>query len=806
VKRRLIPYIILALAALGGLGATPADPADGLQLTVEPGFDGYFEQNNWVPLHITVSNDGPDLSASLKVRVEDSAGDVIFSRPVELPNGSRKSFFLYFAPRSYMSSVDVDLMLNSQRLVGVRASLRSISDADLLYGVLSDTPAALDDLGLVAPVNGSAHVAQLEVEDLPPMAEAWRVLDVLVISDVDTGRLSAEQHQALAAWVTSGGHLIVAAGPTYQRTLGGLDDLLPIRVSGTRDLSLGTLGDFTGAPLVAQEGALVASGSPVAGARVLVSSEGVPLLVSRDLGGGRVDFLAADPNLEPLRSWADMAGLWRALLAGREALPGWSDGFGGDWYSAREAIASIPGVSLPSALQLCCFLALYTVLIGPVNYLVLRRLKRREWAWFSIPGIVLFFSGCAYLTGFQIRGSRAIVHRLAVVQVWPDSDVAKIDALVGVWSPRRATYDVSVGPDFLAQPLPSDYYGGLGQPIFAATVEQGEEIVLRDVRVDVGSVQPFLLEGCGEAPHVSGDLRLDLSSVSLRVSGQVHNETGFDLEDAVILAPGGSQQLGDLPSGDTAAVGVMLAAGYATTAPAGAVSALSIPGGLSSTGYYSGGYDTTVDDIMGPSSCYANTESERRCDLLNAVINAYGYGQTSGRGSNVYLVGWSDQAPLDVSVLEAASETVDTAVYFFELPVQVERGQGRVSVPPGLMTWSPLDLGAGYNASPYELYLVSGQPPVAFRFEPIPLARLSSVDEIILHVVGYAQDTSSPPNVALWDWEAGDWEEIDVGWDDTSVSPADRFVGPDGAVHLRVMPPSTLGQSLQRVDLTLVGS
>jgi len=45
---------------------------------------------------------------------------------------------------------------------------------------------------------------------------------------------------------------------------------------------------------------------------------------------------------------------------------------------AREATLTLFKTVLPGFLQLCGFLAAYIILIGPVNYVVLKRLNRLE--------------------------------------------------------------------------------------------------------------------------------------------------------------------------------------------------------------------------------------------------------------------------------------------------------------------------------------------------------------------------------------------------------------------------------------------
>ena len=49
------------------------------------------------------------------------------------------------------------------------------------------------------------------------------------------------------------------------------------------------------------------------------------------------------------------------------------------------AVANLPSLALPPITGLLVLLFGYIILVGPVNYLVLSRLDRREWAWITVP-------------------------------------------------------------------------------------------------------------------------------------------------------------------------------------------------------------------------------------------------------------------------------------------------------------------------------------------------------------------------------------------------------------------------------------
>ena len=57
-----------------------------------------------------------------------------------------------------------------------------------------------------------------------------------------------------------------------------------------------------------------------------------------------------------------------------------------------------------------------------MNYLVLRWLDRREWAWVTIPTLIAVFTVGAFGFGNALRGSDVILHEIAIVRGAPGTD------------------------------------------------------------------------------------------------------------------------------------------------------------------------------------------------------------------------------------------------------------------------------------------------------------------------------------------------------------------------------------------------
>lgn len=780
--RRLIWPILAAVVLLvwtcGPVVAQDAGPT----MQVTTGLDGYCRQDGWCPVRVILSNEGTDVAGELSVVVRNASGGAerdVYVTPVLLPAHSRKAFFLYLPSTGLTSQLVVRLLSGEKVLAYQQASVRRLDETDRIYGVVSSSPSALNFLSDVAPSGGQAVVAHLTLDVLPPDPLGWEGLDVLILNDVDSTALGAEQRQALETWVAHGGHLIVGGGAGAARTVAGLADLLPVTVGGTQSVDdLWALGENS-AP-----GPYAVAEVTLRDGEALIEQDGLILLARRTHGAGTVDFLAYDAGLNPFTHWDDNIHKWQFIVGTQAAdTPLFTVRNG---YAARDAINAIPGLELPSTLQIMAFMLVYTLLIGPANYLVLRKFDRRELAWLTIPALVVAFTVFAYVTGFQIRGSAAIVHQLAVVYVPERVGTGRASQLVGLFSPRRTTYDVHV-QDAQVHQIPGDYYGGPAAQSLHVIEEAGNSTVT-GLRVDVGGIRPFVAEGYTSVPPVESDLRLAASAGDLRVVGTL--TTKGPLEEAVLVAGGQQQRLGDLEPGHEVTINIKVT-------------------GSATLSYYNYPSQLT-EQILGPGDYWNDRNLYRRYQFLQAILATEGPGTTSFGGTwltpGVYLVGWGEEnVPLPVEVVERPFSTVATTLYVYDLPVAglVETG-ATVTIPPGLIT-RQVEETTGVDVWPENMHM-GPEAEIVFRFTAWPGVAVQQVDELVLDMQGTSYgNTSHPPTVSLWNQESDEWDVLDVGWGLHSIPNAGAYVLPSGEVLLRLETGAEWEADVESLAITIKG-
>lgn len=806
--RILLIVVLLGLAVAPLNGVVRAQTA-AITLSAQTGYDGYYKDAHWIPIRIQLTNDGPDVTGMVKIAAPRYSGSTLdYTRVVDLPSGARKEIHMYISIEGYVSKINISYVSGNEVLVNASARAIQIGASDLLMGVLASSPTAFNALTQVEPINGKARLAQLTIADLPPAAEAWKSLDALVIADVDTGQFSDAQREAIRAWVADGGRLFLVGGPNWQKVAAGLDTLLPVVPKGT--LTVTDLSALAGyAHDVPPDGEVIAvNGTLLPGAVTTVygiadNGARVPLIVENKLGYGRVNMLMFDPTLVPIKGWRGMENVYRGLLAVTTEQPGWANAYR-NWYNAGEAVNAIPGIGLPHVLQICVFLAGYIALVGPLNYLFLRRIKRRELAWVTIPAIVVLFTGITYVASFALRGTRPTLHRLTVAQVWETSDRAQVEALIGVFSPRREQYDIQLDGDLLLRPLPSDtYYGGVDTSVEGILLEQGDSMVARNVRVDVGAIKPFVAQGQVPAPKFSSDLVFTVTGSQSTLTGTIQNLSDVILRDAVVLTAGGYESVGDVLPGSQITTKVTLVAGRAIWSLQSANQVLA-PGVTLATAYvpgYSTGYDSTIENILGTVSYYDSREIYRRYSLFTWMFDPYSSG---GRGSGTYLIGWSNQSPVSATIVNQMFNVEDETLYIVRLEPKVVVSEGALTIPPGLMIWETLDPGQGGGGSPYDSYL--GQGYFTLRFKPSVLVDFDTVTSLMLHLTSYGATGNAPLVVSLWDQVEGEWVAVKtLRWGDNNVVNPSRFVAADGHLDVRVENNSFQNSvSIEKLDFTLV--
>jgi hypothetical protein len=272
-------------------------------------------------------------------------------------------------------------------------------------------------------------------EDLPRDFVSYDLVDVVVLGDAPLSQLTEDQARALRLWVASGGMLIVT-GATDVAGLraSGLDSIMPVDVQGTTTVP--SLPDLTGVygRFESNDPTLVMLSRLRGGARMLVGSQNTPVVAEKYYGSGLVRFLALNPKLNPYRGWGAAKALWNdLLLPAAEWKPrqvNWitlgrrGNSTSNNW-GIQNFLFKLAQIEPPSPNYFIFFLLTYILLVGPINYIALRWMKKLDLAWLTIPAVVVLFTVVSVAVAEISRGAEPVAADVSMVELHQPEGIAR---------------------------------------------------------------------------------------------------------------------------------------------------------------------------------------------------------------------------------------------------------------------------------------------------------------------------------------------------------------------------------------------
>jgi hypothetical protein len=385
----------------------------------------------------------------------------------------------------------------------------------------------------------------------------------------------------------------------------------------------------------------------------------------RPVGSGRVILLGADLAAEPYRGWDGSTRLWGRLLPG-DALAEWFGGrpdVEGSVSSMSQALTNLPELEIPPAELLLAVIAGYIILIGPISYLVLRRVDRRELAWITAPLLIVVFTATSYGIGLALKGSDVIVNQIALVRSASEGGAATVETYAGVFSPTRRTFDLRVDADALIATVGVDK--GMVDARSGGLSEQGDPARLRELAVSTGGFQ--VVRSDGVTDHEPA-LSVAWEAAGGELVGTVTNVGEVALSDVAYISTSGGELIGDLGPGESGTF---------------TVDNLNLNASSASDQVYGfGGFDS-------------NDADQRRVAARRGVIDSlvgFGGGMPAmdggvqvvgGRGP--YVIGWhASEGPMPIVLEDGRAQRYgETAEVVGVRPMALS---GQVSVSPAQMS------------------------------------------------------------------------------------------------------------------------
>lgn len=395
----------------------------------------------------------------------------------------------------------------------------------------------------------------LSFEDLPLDYVSYDCLDALVLGDAPLGQISESQARAIKNWLASGGFLIVTGGADFAGLrASGLDSLLPVNTNGASTTA--SLVELTTAygRFESSEPALVMSATARQGARTLLGSPDRVIVGEKDYGSGTVRFVAINPKLNPYRGWGAAKDLWTDLLIpAAEAVPGqrnwFTRGRRGGRSDIQDFLFSLAEIKPPSAKYFILFLLAYVFTVGPLNYLALRWMKKLDWAWVTIPAVVILFTVTSVVVAQVRRGGSSIATDVSVVELHQRDQLARAINWMMIMPSYKGDQQINIdGHDTFATDM-ADGFGSRATTSGSIEIERNPQGFALSVPMNTWSSGQFKFRSISEislpivsASDSSGAVVSVKNLSNAPITGAVYISAS-GISDPFDIAPGEEKQI-----------------------------------------------------------------------------------------------------------------------------------------------------------------------------------------------------------------------------------------------------------------------
>jgi hypothetical protein len=590
---------------LGFSGVTQAQQ-DPFNVDIFFGWGGCFRPMEWTPIEVGIGS----------FRDEPFSGQLHMALPQDILNTLHISHPLVLTPdvpaqvplvgRLSFSPEACRVRLTDEQGHNVWAAnipllelpaerMQVVQRFDILVGVVGERRFGLLKLeeetisrtaGDEQAPQGSVYVRDKLARLLPWDWTGYVSLDLLICYDPDWSQLRPQQWQALADWVFKGGRLLFIPGQRNWPGDNALTRLLTVTPGPLKQVRLSAS--------LLKQWALPSDNPPALSVTPLqapaVQGLGVTdrqgediLRITYPVGFGRVTVLGYDPRQLAAEFLDHSSSYWiqqvhdlltvpqhgglgvikagRTLTLAGTNRPSVDDhGYRFDITQAQEAnnqvmeyLYDIDQMRPLSIGWVVGLLILLAILIGPVDYWVLKKIDRQPWTWITCTGWIALFTLGAYYGVQALRAGDLQLRSVSVTDAIAGNVTAWQTQYSGIFAPKSDDYRLTgLGErQWWSAMAPSqkhlNRYGGQYTRRDIFCMQQGGSNLPVSIPISIWTMQCLRHET--PVPGLPLAVEVERHDEELRVS--VVNNSEFSFQRAVLVFQGQrGLDLGPLPSGD----------------------------------------------------------------------------------------------------------------------------------------------------------------------------------------------------------------------------------------------------------------
>lgn len=609
-----LPFWADHIGSLTVFGAAEGDsaPARGSNLVMEVdyGYDGYVKYGRYMNVTTTITNGGRNFVGWVQVIVPKSKNNAVYRRHIQVTSRTVESVSIVLPILDDTGSMQVMLTDSSgNTIVEKKYKLKVGNYEKLAYtGILSDEALKLEYLK-----DYGTRVFYLNKDTLSDDYRALDLLDIIVINHYDTAQLSSGQLEAIKKWVMNGGTLVIGTGEYQDKTLAALESIYSIESGGTgvngktafgvnsetlpelkqdivdyeeeRKIFLEMIKDRNemlkayGNETIPIDTSLFQKWTKeeigrlqpetintyiadvaLKGSSVIVSEDGNKLMEASPAGHGKVQLFSFDLGLgikEKTMGLAILDAIRKNMSNSK--LAQLEEEYYGSYlnYGVFNSMSYTNAKEIPKAGRYIIILAVYICIIGPVTFILLKKLDKRSLTWAVVPLTAVLFTLLIYFAGSGTRINEPYVGYVKLLD-FQEEDKVNEELYFSLTAPYNHNYSVALAGSYNIVELRGNgdnsylydyrkkkiYYDN-----YITAIEYGKDKTVLEVK-DNPAFSPVYYQWDGTYDG-KDRLTYDIHYIGDKVYGTVTNGFDFDITNAMLTSDGYVINIGEIKKGET---------------------------------------------------------------------------------------------------------------------------------------------------------------------------------------------------------------------------------------------------------------
>ncbi len=555
---------------------------DDISATVRLGYKGRTKYDRNIRADAVIENKGSDFTGKFRIEYTrtEAEGSVAIQRNFAAAAGESKN--VQFALPGIDPEANIRIAIcdeNNKIISSEYISANFNDDQSLLYiGTLSDSQDSLKYIssGLAADKNSfgasdEGIVFELESNDITEDARMLDSLDVIIIDNFDTGKLSKGQINAIKKWIGNGGTLFLGSGANASKVLDAFSGTLLKGTIGSVK-SINTNFGVTRAELTKLFGEnrankrmpLDITQINIRGSKQVLSDGNNNLISLLDYENGNVMTAEFSLALD-----AGTAGLYgpvivdvikknisekRKMDMGLSSINSWQS-YSNVYMYENDVLNLNSTDSLPNLKLYAVLLLVYVFLAGPVIYVIMKKKDKRNLLWGIVPVLSVVFSVTIYLIGTSTRIQKPFINYVSTVEL-PEKGNGRhnINTSFTITNSSSKSYEAVLPEDSDVMPstLNGYYYSSYSSPNREIDeYDYGIEYSADSTKLHMNNLSafesvPFKMNNKSKN---TGTVQTDLQMSDNKMSGFITNNMSCDLETCLFYCKGTLYYIGDIPAG-----------------------------------------------------------------------------------------------------------------------------------------------------------------------------------------------------------------------------------------------------------------